>query len=329
VLFVKRYLAVLLALGTLGSPVEAQLQPQPTPEGFGSECAPQGTLVRQYCERLAEAIQIVQPRAGIAVSGGNPVPGTASTMGMRIGTAPRINIGVRATAAAVEIAGIETLTDEEDMTFAIPSVNVDAGVGLFSGFGLGPTVGGLGSIDLLGSIGTIPLPGGEGFESSPISWAAGARIGVLRESFTAPGISVSAMYRQLGEVEYGDTIAGERDAYFQMDDLTAWSLRGTISKRLLGIGLTAGAGYDRYSSAVQLIVDDPTLLGGKFRMGTDQLESSRTTLFGNVSLTMLILHLVGEVGWQGGGDPDWSGQTQTDQLDNTGIYGSVALRLTL
>jgi hypothetical protein len=313
----------MLALGATG--VQGQA------EGFGSQCDGAGPLVAEYCYRVAEAIQIVQPRVGIALSGGNPVIGTASTLGMRLGAMPRISIGLRASAAAVEVGGIESLSDEEKMTFPVPAVNADVAVGLFSGFGLGPTVGGLGSIDLLGSVGTIPLPSGEGFDGSPFSWAAGARLGILRESFTAPGISVSGTYRKVGEIEYGDPELVSEDAYFLMDDLSAWSLRGTISKRLLALGLTAGAGYDRYNSAVQLIVDDPSdVIDGQFELSTDELESSRTTFFGNVSLTMMILHLAGEFGWQSGGDPDFDDQpqAQTEYLDKGGIYGSLALRLT-
>jgi hypothetical protein len=313
-----------LALGATG------VQGQMVEEGFGSQCATAGTLVAEYCYRVAEAIQIVQPRVGIALSGGNPVIGTASTLGMRLGAMPRISIGLRASAAAVEVAGIESLSDQEKMTFAVPAVSADVAVGLFSGFGLGPTVGGLGSIDLLGSVGTIPLPSGEGFDGSPFSWAAGARLGILRESFTAPGISVSGTYRKVGEIEYGDAELANEDAYFLMDDLSAWSLRGTISKRLLALGLTAGAGYDRYDSAVLLRVDDPNPLNQDFELSTDELESSRTTFFGNVSLTMMILHLAGEFGWQSGGDPDFADQpqAQTEYLDKGGIYGSLALRLT-
>jgi hypothetical protein len=37
-----------------------------------------------------------------------------------------------------------------------------------------------------------------------VAWALGARVGILRESFTAPGVSVSAMYRSIGSFSYGD-----------------------------------------------------------------------------------------------------------------------------
>ncbi|HSJ12929.1 MAG TPA: hypothetical protein VK939_00855 [Longimicrobiales bacterium] len=318
----RHLVTAVLALVVGATSTEAQLGTAGA--GFGAECANLSSGAREFCGRVAEGIQVVQPRVGIALSGGNPVPGTASTMGMRLGAMPRISLALRATAARVQTGGIERTADDDQMTFAVPSINVDASVGLFSGLTLAPTIGGFGALDLLGSLGILPLPDGEGFSGSPSSWAAGARVGILRESFTAPGVSVSGMYRRLGDVEYGDPELQERDAYFLMDDLSGWTLRGAVSKRLLGLGLTAGAGYDRYSSGVRLVVRD-----APFELATDNLETGRTTFFGNASLTMLILHLVGEVGWQSGGDPDGSADIPTEQLDKSALYGSIALRLTL
>ena len=59
-------------------------------------------------------------------------------------------------------------------------------------------------------------------EDTPdFSYGVGARLGLLRESFTMPGISVSLMYHRLGTVSYGDVcdqpllggIVQERNGY--------------------------------------------------------------------------------------------------------------------
>jgi hypothetical protein len=302
--------------------VAAPLQAQ----GLGEQCAGgPGGSTRELCFRVAEAVEVLQPRVGISFSGGNPVPGTASTLGMRLGTMPRISIGARFSAAAVEIGGIERLTDAGEQSFAIPSFNVDGSVGLFSGVSLGPTIGGFGSIDLLASFGHVPLPEGEGFAGSVNSWAAGARVGFLRESFTAPGLSLSGMYRSVGGVEYGDPELEGEQSHFEIEDLGIWSARAAVSKRLLGFGLTGGVGYDWYSGGASLRIADGS--GNAFELSDDAIESSRMTLFGNASLTLLILHLVGEIGWQNGGDANAA--PQLDRIEKAGFYGGLSLRLSL
>lgn len=313
----------LLWLGAflLAAPLQAQN------EGLGEQCSGASAASRGFCQRVAEAVQVIEPRIGISFSGGNPVPGTASTLGMRLGTLPRISIGARLSAARVEIGGIESASDDDEQSFFVPSINVDGSIGIFSGLSLAPTIGGFGSIDLLASVGRIPLPEGEGFSGAANSWGAGLRVGLLRESFTAPGVSVSAMYRKVGEIEYGDPELNDQDAYFRLDDMSTWSVRAAASKRLLGFGLTGGAGYDRYSGGVNVQVRDPLASGGRFSLADDELESSRTTLFGNASLTLLILHLVGEVGWQSGGDADTS--LPTDRIEKAGLYGGLAIRVSL
>src|SRR5688572_24630681 len=85
---VKRYViaCALMALGAAGGRAQT----------LREQCAPASRAdVLAFCQDVADASAILQPRLGIAVSGGNPVPGTASTMGMRIGTLPRVGIGIR------------------------------------------------------------------------------------------------------------------------------------------------------------------------------------------------------------------------------------------
>lgn len=297
-------------------------------QGLGEQCGSTPVQAREFCYRVAEAVEVLEPRVGISFSGGNPVPGTASTLGMRLGAMPRLSLGARVSAAAVEIDGIERFTDSGEQTFAVPSINLDASVGLFSGISLAPTIGGFASVDLLASAGRIPLPSGEGFSGSVNSWGAGLRVGILRESFTAPGVSLSGMYRNVGGVEYGDRELSDEDAYFQLDDMRVWSARAAVSKRLLALGLVAGAGYDWYAGGATVRIQDPTNASNVFELSDDAIESTRATLFGNASFTLLILHLVGEIGWQSGGDANPS-LPSSERLEKAGLYGGLAVRITL
>src|SRR5207253_5684532 len=127
----------------------------------------------------------------------------------------------------------EISTNNSAIHALVPSGNLDASFGVFTGFGLLPTVGGFLSLDLLGSAGILPAPTSKGFSGSARSYAGGARLGILRESFTAPGISGSVMYRRIEHITYGDAQFTARDAYFTLGGFNTVSLRGVISKRLL------------------------------------------------------------------------------------------------
>jgi hypothetical protein len=313
-------------LGVLAMPVTVAGQ------SLRQQCA---TMVESesyeaLCVAVADAMHILQPRLGIALSGGNPVPGTASTLGRRLGTMPRVSLAARVTAARLDLPPIEAVGNSSDVDFGVTSLAADASVGVFQGFALLSTVAGVGSVDVLASVGMVPLPGSEGFDGSPFTWAAGARIGLLRESFTAPGVSVSAMYRSIADVEYGNVdvglLGGDGDAFFQLSDYNVTSLRGVIGKRLLGFGLAAGAGYDRYRSDVLIRVRDPALTDqNRVReLRLDEWSRSRASLFGNASYTFLLVTFVAEAGWQQGGDapPDAS-----DRIEKGALFGGIAIRV--
>jgi hypothetical protein len=253
--------------------------------------------------------EITQQRVGTAFTGGNPVPGASSTLGMRLGAIPRISLAVRATGLNLTIPNFDTPSNNSDeFSSLIRTTNVDAAVGIFSGLSLVPTVGGFGSIDLLASYGKSSLPDGDRYSGDPSSWGAGVRVGILRESFTAPGVGVSAMYRRIGD--FSHTIGEpEVDAgtVTELENSSVLSLRGTVGKRILMLGATAGIGYDKFSTDART--------GLQSGVVTREVTSSTTTVFANVSWTMLLLHIVGEGGVLRG--------------DDNSYYGSLAVRLAL
>jgi hypothetical protein len=210
-------------------------------------------------------------------------------------------------------------------------LGADARLGLYSGLSPFATVGGLGSIDLLGSVGLVKLAG-DRFDS-PIAWGLGARLGILRESFTAPGVSVSAMYHRLGEIRFGDTAFSDQNAYVELDDNATWSLRFAIGKRLAPVALTAGVGWDRTTSDAHV----RTILGPGGGAGLPQsVETSgeaggdgRFNAFADVSYTLVVLTLAAEVGWQGGGETPPAVSGVSDFVGKGGIFGGITFRLTL
>lgn len=284
---------------------------------------------RRFCNLVAQGVEVVQPRIGLAAAGGNPVLGTASTLGMRIGKFPRISIGGRVTAVQADLPPIRTIGSVDDIDFAVGALAVDGAIGVFQGFSPAITVGGVLSLDLLASAGLLLLPDDDGFDDSPFTWGAGLRLGIFRESFTLPGISVSAMYRRVGEIEFGDPALQRTDAAFSADDYTNLSFRGVIGKRLFGIGLAAGAGYDHYSTDVAWAFVDPADPGGApVRVAMDGFDNDRFMLFLNAGITVLILTASLEVGWQQGGDVVPAALPAVDfDPEDGAFFGSFAIRI--
>ncbi|MHB1170600.1 MAG: hypothetical protein ACYC28_15085 [Longimicrobiales bacterium] len=280
-----------------------------------------------FCNTIGQAMEITQGRVGIAGAGGNPALGTSSTLGMRIGSFPRIAVTPRVNVSKIRLPAASARSGD-DVDAWVPVVGIDGAVGIYQGLSLFPTVGGFGSIDAVANLGRVLLPGGDGFSDGVTTWAIGAQVGILRESFTVPGITVTGMYRSLGDVEFGDPQLAETEGSFELNDLTAWSTRATIGKRFLLFSATAGVGYDWYSSDASLryATDDPATDGTRTVKANDY-SSERLTAFGNLAFTVVIVSLVGEVGWQQGAS-GFTGPGATDLLEKDGWYGSLGLRLT-
>lgn len=319
----------LLSLAFLLAPAAAVAQEDDLAALCAVAASGRSTAALRFCNLVAEGVEAVQPRIGLAAAGGNPVAGTASTLGMRIGRFPRYSIGGRITAVRAELPPIRRIGGVGDIDFAVGALAVDGAVGLFQGFSPAITIGGVLSLDLLGSAGFLLLPGGEGFGDTPFTWGAGLRLGILRESFTVPGISVSAMYRRVGDIEFGDPALRGTDAWFGAEGFSNLSVRGTVGKRLFGFGLTAGAGYDRYSTDVAWRFVDPADPGGvPVSVAMEGFSNDRFTLFVNGSVTVLILTASLELGWQQGGGavPGPVPPTGFDPEKGT-LFGSFALRI--
>lgn len=284
--------------------------------------------VANPCNAVAQHAHMAQAAAGIALAGGNPVPGASSTLGMRIGKIPRMTVSVRATGAFLNLQslrGFPNARDDDEKGLA-RSLNLDAAVGLLSGWSLAPTIGGFGSVDLLASVGRLSLP--DEFTEAGKSWAVGARVGILRESFTAPGVSLTGMYRSIGDIRYG-TPTGcpfvACDASYSLKDNSVTSVRAVVGKRLFVLGANAGVGYDRFSSQ-----PDVQLAG--IGEGTyPELEQDRFTAFGNVAWTLLLLNIVVEGGYQRGNGEFEAPlpSTHESRTQKSTYYGSLAVRLAL
>ncbi len=287
------------------------------------------------CRDAVAGIQLLQPELGLALAGGNPVLGTASPIGKRFRTLPRINLGGQLNFVWSKVPDILEYPDDtaaplDTRGFAVPMPQLNLSVGVFSGFEMTTSLGGLLSVEVLGSLSTLILPGGKGFENDATGFGLGARVGVLRESFTAPGISFSGSYRWLGRIQFGDVDDGD-DAEFGMD-VSVFSFRAGVSKSFVALGLAFTLGYDAYDSDVDIAVRDPAgtpapVIVSVIPSGDRaDLDSGRWSAFVDASYIVLFLNFVGELGWQ---EERTITTSRGWELQAGNFFGAIGVRLSL
>ncbi len=297
--------------------------------GLVDSCAAPNQGLLDRCRQGALALDAARGALTLAASGGSEVAGSASTLGFRLRRLPRLALSARAGVTRASVPGITrgySLPIREE-SFFLPALQVTGTVGLFDGFSPLPTVGGILALDVSASAHKLFPPKDRGFLDGSTGWGVAGRLGILRESFTLPGVSVSLAHRSLGEGRLGDMNLGDpAEARF---DVSATSLRGVVGKDLFGIGILAGVGWDRSKGDGSVGVRVSPSGFELSASGTD-LASERVIYFAGSSLTFLILQVSAEGGWSRAVDsplPRTAGGG--GEADLGAWFASLALRLTL
>jgi len=290
-------------------------------------CAGNTPGLAARCRELALTTLAIQQGVGLATALGSDNPGTASTLGKRLGAAPRISvafsaIGLPMQMPRVAVQSVRELTEEE--SFAVVGLRGTVVAGVVDGFQPAPALGGVLSADLIASWSVLRLPGGSGFSGASSGPGLGARIGLLRESFTLPGISVSAVRRWHNDVQAGD-VAGGNPGEVRMD-LTVSSLRATVGKNWFVLGLMAGVGWDRYDADADVTVPQP---GGNTSSVTGQVRSERSLYFAGGWFNFLISQISLEVGIAEGVSDPFTGRGGGYDPAARDWFASGAVRITL
>ena len=299
------------------------------PEGvveLAESCAGDGADRVSACRELALAALAVQRGVGLGAALGSALPGTASTAGRRMGSVPRIAFsvglaGFQLGMPRVSAPSARELEEEETMT--VFGVRAVVAAGIVDGLQLSPGVGGIFSVDLTGLFAHQWLPGDAGFEVSSSGVGLGARVGILRESFTVPGISVSLARRWHQAIRVGD--AGDGNPGEVETDLEVTSLRAVLGKNWFALGLMAGAGWDRYAGEAAVSagggLDEPGAARGP-------LASERTVYFAGGWYNFVISQISAEIGLADGvGDP-FSGRGGGYDPAGRDWFASVSVRVT-
>lgn len=306
-------LALLLAL-----PASA-----PAQDGLAGVCS--GLQVGlDECHLAIGTARIIQPRIGIALWGGSPVPGTASTLGLRRPRSPRLGLSARIGMVPTTLPPLLDRSRSESETALVTAVSVQTTVGLFHGYSPLATAGGVASLDLVGRLSYGRLPTGKGFDH-PSVWglAVGLRLGVLRESLTLPGVSVTATYGRSGMVSFGDPDGVATDGAIR-GAVSGLHATAAVSRRVFGLRLGSGLSFDRYSSDVQVRYSPGSLQPQASARGDATLH--RWSAFGSVTWTRLIYHAILELGVQESPAP--GGLPADVALDPAGWWVAAAFRFT-
>ena len=279
------------------------------------------------CREMSLAIMAVQQGAGLASALGSDIPGTSSTHGRRLGLMPRVGVAVTASALRFGMPHVAASTPgglAENENATLLGLGGTAFAGVLDGFQLAPTVGGILSVDAIASYSLMRMPTGAGLSGSGSGFGAGARVGLVRESFTLPGISVSAARRWLADVQLGSTADGNPGQ--ATTGITVSSLRATAGKNWFVIGIMGGVGWDRYEGDVELSVPrgagDPGGVSGN-------VASERVLYFLSGWFNFLLTRLSVEVGMaEGVGDP-FGDRTGAFEPHRATWFASTAFRITL
>jgi hypothetical protein len=259
---------------------------------------------------------------------GTEIPGSASTVGFKLRSKPRVSLSARAGLARFSTPDIlqgYTLP-VDDRKILVPTVQISGVAGVFNGFSPLPTVGGVLSVDVTGSAQRLFAPRGDGFQGGLWGWGIGTRIGLLRESFTLPGVSLSLARRWMGSARWGRTGPSTPARLALKDGIT--SLRAAVGKDLFGVGFVGGAGWDWISGRGTLALR-PAPGEAEILVKGQDLESTRFSCFLGASRTFLILQLSGEAGWSQSVDAPLPVDPGGDDYPSArAFYGAVALRIT-
>ncbi len=295
-----------------------------------SECSFYLPQAENVCNAAIDGTRLFHPIAGLLVSGGNPVIGTAQTLG----GLPHFFISARVNAVNVTPPDLNydgsssTVSTNNDIIFPAPLV--EGGLGIWKGL-----TGGLLSIDALGSAQLLPVnkidnltvdPDARKIGDIALGLGYGARVGIIRGTFPLPSVSVSVMRRTIPEIRYGDITDASQDYQYAVD-LEATNVRAVASMRLLILNLAAGIGWDKYTGGATVIFRDPISNLPQPPINIE-LSNSRTMIFADAVMDLPIFKIAGEIGYQGGKDQHLTTNFEGIDTSKGHLFAGAGIRLT-
>ena len=309
--------------------------PPGTVNGFG--VPDQQRASQDACQKAIDLFQYMAPQLGGAITGGNATLGQAGSLG-GLG---HFSAGFRINALQGSIPQVQNVTPSvngatssvyDTKTQILPMPTAELAIGVFKGLPLAIT--NVGGVDLLVSASYLPE-----FNNSNVSvkvpngslkFGYGARVGILQESLLVPGVSVSYLHRELPTVNIAAN-SNSDSLYVNNLSLKSNAWRVVASKSLILFGLAAGFGQDKYDAstdisahvAARTVPPSPAANAGPVNLSQNL---TRTNVFADLSMNLLLFKLTGEIGQVSGGTINTYNTFNGKQAADSRIYGSVGAR---
>ena len=313
---------------------DLQRCPPGTSSGLG---VPDQTRASQdACQKAIDLFEYLAPQLGTMIAGGNPTLGQGGSLGGlgHFSAGLRVNV-LQGSLPQVQNVNL-SVTGEQTTQFDtkdqyLPMPTADLAIGIFKGIPLPLT--NVGGIDVLVSASYIPEFDNSGVSvkvpNGSLKLGYGARVGIIQESLLTPGIAVSYLVRDLPTLN----IAGESNGdslYVNRLNMKTKAWRITASKSLIMFGLAAGIGQDKYDASTDIgahVAARPPLTSAA-NAGPIALSQSltRTNIFGDLSVNLLLFKLNAEIGQVSGGTINTYNTFSGKQPADSRIYGSVGAR---
>jgi hypothetical protein len=333
-----RLLVSFAAMVLAATTASAQDTTRCPPGNVGAAFPDQTRATQDACQKAIDLFQYLAPQLGTSIAGGNATLGQGGTLGglghflvdVRVnvlqGSIPQVDKVTPSVQGAVRSA-------YDTKAQLLPMPTADLAIGVFKGLPLAIT--NVGGVDLLVSASYLPEFNSSGVSvkvpNGSLKFGYGVRLGILQESLLVPGISVTYLRRDLPTV----SIAANNNAdTLNVNNLSlntkAWRL--VASKSLLIFGLAVGAGRDTYESSADVrasVAARPPFTTSRFTAAPTSPISqnlTRTNVFADLSMNLLLFKLTGEIGQVSGGTIPTYNTFNGKQPADSRIYGSVGAR---
>ena len=291
---------------------------------------PASPFATAACNTAVDGVRAFYPLAGMIVNGGNPVIGTAGSLGGFGHFALTARVNAIKAALPDPQAGSQTPVPSS-FNGAVPAPMVEGALGLFKGVG-----GGLLAVDVLGSALILPTgindltvdSGATHISDAALGFGYGLRVGVLNGGFPVPAVSVSWMHRTVPRLRYGTLgpIIGTGDDFEFTMDLTSDSYRAVAGWKLAVVDLAAGIGVDHYKSRDTNIRFHDAVTPTSVRTVVINPTNTRALVFVNGGLSLAVVKLVGEIGLQAGKDQSYFTQFSDFDPKAAHVFGGLGVR---
>lgn len=334
-LFVMFAAAILAATSLSAQAIDTQRCPPGTVSGLG---VPDQTRASQdACQKAIDLFQYLAPQLGTMIAGGNPTLG----QGGNLGGLGHFSAGIRVNVLQGSLPQIQDVTPSVNGAQSdqfqtkdqyLPMPTADLAIGIFKGIPLALT--NVGGVDVLVSASYVPEFDNSGVSvkvpNGSLKLGYGARVGILQESLLVPGVAVSYLVRDLPTLNITGANGGD-SLYVNNLSLKTKAWRVTASKSLLIFGLAAGFGQDKYDASTDIGAHvaarsvPPTSAANAGPVSISQ-SLTRTNIFGDLSMNLLLFKLNAEIGQVSGGTINTYNTFNGKQPADSRLYGSVGFR---